>query len=50
MKGGDTAQDMLNEMHPDAGEKTHKICVMGFALGAACGGSKMEKGFEVDPF
>ena len=45
VKAGDTASDLLKEMHPHS-SKTHKICVIGHAEGAAV--CPTSKGYEVD--
>ena len=45
-KAGDTAIDLIKEMHPHMSEKTHKICVIGHAAGAAV--CPLGNGYEGD--
>ena len=45
---GDTAIDLIKEMHPHMSEKTHKISVIGHAAGAAVCPTTLGKGYEVD--
>ena len=47
-KAGDTAFDLIKEMHLNMSEETHKICVIGHAAGAAECPTTLGKGYEVD--
>ena len=48
-KEGETGRDMLPGLHPELGKtEMYKICVIGYATGAACASTSVDKGFEID--